>query len=156
MLVVQSHLTSWSRGLSPPASSAHGILQTSILKWVAIPFSRRSSNPEIKPWSIEPTLQAVWATRKAHEALSRFIYFFKEVRASFHFYQFKVMRNSMVLDTCAQEAGKDRCVFSQTTSLSPLSHSYNHHIVITLINYSWHLLSAYYDSGPVLKPASFV
>ena len=28
---------------SPPGSSAHGILQTRILEWVAIPFSRRSS-----------------------------------------------------------------------------------------------------------------
>ena len=28
---------------SPPSSSVHGILQASILKWVAIPFSRGSS-----------------------------------------------------------------------------------------------------------------
>jgi len=30
---------------SPPGSSVHGILQARILKWVAIPFSRRSSRP---------------------------------------------------------------------------------------------------------------
>ena len=30
---------------SPPVSSAHGILQTRILKWVAILFSRGSSRP---------------------------------------------------------------------------------------------------------------
>ena len=30
---------------SPPASSVHGILQARILKWVAIPFSRGSSQP---------------------------------------------------------------------------------------------------------------
>ena len=30
---------------SPPGSSVHGILQASILEWVAIPFSRGSSQP---------------------------------------------------------------------------------------------------------------
>ena len=40
---------------SPPGSSVHGILQARILEWVAIPFSRDLSNPEIKPRS--PALQ---------------------------------------------------------------------------------------------------
>ena len=37
----------WPHGLycSPPGSSVHGILQTRILEWVAIPFSRGSSQP---------------------------------------------------------------------------------------------------------------
>ena len=30
---------------SPPGSSVHGILQARILEWVAISFSRRSSQP---------------------------------------------------------------------------------------------------------------
>ena len=30
---------------SPPGSSVHGVLQTRILEWVAIPFSRGSSRP---------------------------------------------------------------------------------------------------------------
>ena len=34
----------------------HGILQTKILEWVAVPFSRGYSNPGIEPRS--PTLQA--------------------------------------------------------------------------------------------------
>ena len=34
---------------SPPGSSVHGILQARILEWVAIPFSRGSSNPGIEP-----------------------------------------------------------------------------------------------------------
>ena len=34
----------------------HGILQARILEWVAIPFSRGSSQPRIEPQS--PTLQA--------------------------------------------------------------------------------------------------
>ena len=34
----------------------HRILQATILEWVAVPFSRGSSNPGIKPRS--PTLQA--------------------------------------------------------------------------------------------------
>ena len=31
---------------SPPGSSIHGILQARILEWVAIPFSRGSSQPK--------------------------------------------------------------------------------------------------------------
>ena len=30
---------------SPPSSSVHGILQARILEWVAVPFSRGSSQP---------------------------------------------------------------------------------------------------------------
>ena len=36
---------------SPPGSSVHGILQARILEWVAILFSRRSSQPRIEPRS---------------------------------------------------------------------------------------------------------
>ena len=39
-----------------PGSSVHGILQARILQWVAIPFSRGSSQPKIK--SRSPELQA--------------------------------------------------------------------------------------------------
>ena len=41
---------------SLPGSSVHGILQARILEWVAISFSRRSSQPRIEPGS--PALQA--------------------------------------------------------------------------------------------------
>ena len=40
---------------SPPGSSVHGILQARILEWVAIPFSRGSSNAGIEHRS--PALQ---------------------------------------------------------------------------------------------------
>ena len=36
---------------SPPDSSVHGILQTRILEWAAMPSSRGSSDPGIKPHS---------------------------------------------------------------------------------------------------------
>ena len=35
---------------SPPGSSVHGILQIRILEWVAIPFSRWSSQPRDLTW----------------------------------------------------------------------------------------------------------
>ena len=35
---------------SPSGSSVHGILQTRILEWVAIPFSRGSSQPRNRTW----------------------------------------------------------------------------------------------------------
>ena len=41
---------------SPPGSSVYEVLQARILQWVAIPFSRRSSHPGIKP--VSPALQA--------------------------------------------------------------------------------------------------
>ena len=52
---------------SPPGSSVHGILQARILEWVAIPFSRGSSQP--RDWT-QPSLIAgrfftIWATREA-------------------------------------------------------------------------------------------
>ena len=46
VLVTQSCLTtSDPMDCSPPGSSVHGILQAGILEWVAIPFSRGSSQP---------------------------------------------------------------------------------------------------------------
>ena len=41
---------------SPPDSSVHGILQARILAWVAVPFSRGSSQP--RDWTGSPALQA--------------------------------------------------------------------------------------------------
>ena len=35
----------------PPSSSVHGIFQERILEWVAISYSRKSSQPRIKPAS---------------------------------------------------------------------------------------------------------
>ena len=46
VLVAQSGLTLCDpTDCSPPGSSVHGILQARILGWVAVPFSRRSSQP---------------------------------------------------------------------------------------------------------------
>ena len=46
VLVAQSCLTLCNlTDCSPPGFSAHGILQTRILEWIAIPFSRGSSQP---------------------------------------------------------------------------------------------------------------
>ena len=47
---------------SPPGSSVHGISQARILEWVAISFSRGSSNPGIKPMS--PALEGRFFTTK--------------------------------------------------------------------------------------------
>ena len=49
-----SHYIVWtfnSMDCSLPDSSVHGISQARILEWVAIPFSRGSSSPEIEPAS---------------------------------------------------------------------------------------------------------
>ena len=49
-------LVAQSCELSPPGSSVPGILQARILEWVAIPFSRETSDPGIEPRF--PALQA--------------------------------------------------------------------------------------------------
>ena len=49
---------------SPPGSSVHGILQATILEWVAIPFSRGSS--QSRDWTqiscVAGSLFTIWAT----------------------------------------------------------------------------------------------
>ena len=57
VLVAQLCLTLYNpMDCSLPGSSVHAILQARILEWVAIPFSRASSQPGVKPSF--PTLQA--------------------------------------------------------------------------------------------------
>ena len=52
VLVAQSCLAIWSpTNCSPPGSSVQGVLQARTLEWVAVPFSRESSQPGIKPTS---------------------------------------------------------------------------------------------------------
>ena len=51
-------------GCSLPASSVHGISQTGILEWVAISFSRGSSNLGSKP--VSPTLVGGFFTTALH------------------------------------------------------------------------------------------
>ena len=50
---------------SPPGSSVHGILQPRILEWVAIPFSRRSSQPRDWTLILQVYIFTVWASREA-------------------------------------------------------------------------------------------
>ena len=65
-----------SHGLGPPDSSVHGILWAGILEWVAISFSRGSSQPWDWTWvsciagrflTDWATREACWATRKAQK-----------------------------------------------------------------------------------------
>ena len=51
---------------SPPGSSVHGILQARALEWVAMPFSRESSQPRDWTWvsCIVDRFFIIWATLK--------------------------------------------------------------------------------------------
>ena len=53
---------------SPAGSSVHGILQARIPEWVAIAFSRGTSQPRDRTWvsCISGRFFTIWATRKAH------------------------------------------------------------------------------------------
>ena len=59
----------------PPGSSVHGITQARILELVAIPFSRRSSQPrdQTQASRITDGFLTIWATREAHCLLVRII-----------------------------------------------------------------------------------
>ena len=52
---------------SPPGSSVHGILQARILEWIAISFSRESSQLRDQIWvsCIADRFFTVWAAREA-------------------------------------------------------------------------------------------
>ena len=69
MLVTQSCLTLCNpMDCSPPGSSVHGILWARILEWVAISFSRGSSQPRDRTWvsCIAGRFHTVWATSQVH------------------------------------------------------------------------------------------
>ena len=54
---------------SLPGSSDHGILQTRTLEWVAVPFSRESSQTrdQTQISCIAGRFFTIWATREAQE-----------------------------------------------------------------------------------------
>ena len=64
--VAQSCPTLWDpMDCSLPCSSIHGILQARVLKWVAISFSRGSSQPRDWTWVVGRHF-TIWATREVH------------------------------------------------------------------------------------------
>ena len=70
--VTQSCMTLYDpMGYSPPGSSVHEILQTRILEWVAILFSRESSEPRGQTWvsCIAGGFFTIWTTREAQSDL---------------------------------------------------------------------------------------
>ena len=69
VLIPQLCPTLWDpNDCSPPGSSIYGILQVGILEWVAIPFSKGSSQP--RDWTqvscIAGGFFTIWATREAN------------------------------------------------------------------------------------------
>ena len=60
-------------GCSPPGSSVHGILQARILEWVAIPFSRGSSQP--RDWTqVSHTVGKFFTTKPPGKPVQHKIY----------------------------------------------------------------------------------
>ena len=68
VLASQSYLTLCDpMDCSPPGTSVHGALQARTLEWVAIPFSRESSQPRDQTWvsCIAGGFFTIWVTREA-------------------------------------------------------------------------------------------
>ena len=55
-------------------SSVHGILQARVLEWVAVPFSKGSSQPrdQTQVSHIAGRFFTIWATREAYNHLNRY------------------------------------------------------------------------------------
>ena len=76
---VMSDICDHSMDYSPPGSSIDGLLQVTILEWVAIPFSRGSSWPWDQTWvsCIEGRFSTIWSIRKAqifvHQSTKKYI-----------------------------------------------------------------------------------
>ena len=81
--VLLSHVwlfeTPWTVARQAPLSI--GILQARILEWVAMPSSRRSSQPrdQTQVSHIAGRFFTIWATREAHIILFYYYYFNKEI-----------------------------------------------------------------------------
>ena len=80
VLVSQLCLTLWSpMDYSLPGSSVHGIFYVKILEWVAIAFSRVSSQP--RDWTqvscIAGRFFTIWATREAQRSIQSKLWFFQ-------------------------------------------------------------------------------
>ena len=73
----------WPMDFNPPGSSIHGVLQARILEWVAIPFSRRSSQPRDRTSCIVGRFFTIWATRESQilssQKTSNSLYVFTEL-----------------------------------------------------------------------------
>ena len=68
---------------SPWSSSIHGIFQARILEWVAISFSRTSSQPRDRTQVSHIAVRRfnLWATREAHQkTLDLFLFWKKKIR----------------------------------------------------------------------------
>ena len=60
----------WPHGLWPPGSSVHEIIQARILEWVAISFSRGSSQPKDQsPSPVSPALAGTFFTTEPPEMI---------------------------------------------------------------------------------------
>ena len=70
---------------SPPGSSVHGILQASALEWIAIPFSRGSSQPRDRTWISHNAGRffPIRVTREAHKGASKPRDWYLPVRSPF-------------------------------------------------------------------------
>ena len=93
-LVVQPCLTLCDpMDCSPPGSSVHGIFQARVLEWVAIFFSRGSSQPRDRTWvsHIVSRCFTDWATREVMNIYFNFN--FKLITNFFFFYYKYVLWN---------------------------------------------------------------
>ena len=77
--------TLWPHRLGLPGSSVHGILQARILKWVAISFSRISSQPRDWTWvsCMAGRLLTVWATSEFLRGLQSVLSFLASIPMPF-------------------------------------------------------------------------
>ena len=111
---------------SPLGSSVHGILQARILEWVAIPFSRGSSQPrDLTPVShIGDRFVTIWATREACTVSYNTFKSWKGLR-KFSTDGFCIKSECEAILENDQKAVRSSC-FLDTWLTSPADHSFCH------------------------------
>ena len=111
---------------SLPVSSVYGIFQARILEWVAISFSRGSSQPRDQTWvsHIAGRCFTVWATREAHLKVGGL-----KNRKEARWREYKRRRlQSCSLTTVVEHKVSENLVTAKKTTyrLQPLGHTRSH------------------------------
>ena len=127
VLFIQSYLTLCNpTDNSPPGSSALGISQASILEWVAIPFSKRSSQlrDQTQVSCTADRRFTIWATREALKQGKRTSQTLLTLPASMHSpVPFVITDELFMILLCEQLSFPSRLLTSQTPP-SPQCHEW--------------------------------
>ena len=98
---------------SPPGSSVHGVLQARILKWVAISFSRGSSQPRDGTWVSCVSCSGMWVLYHQHHLRS------SKIQQKF---RNTVLKNSTRIKKTKENRKTSRKTYRENQPINPRRH----------------------------------